>query len=182
MPIPEREAQILQMHAPLIVMTAQVCLGALPRQELDNVLVKLERMDQLLVAVIRRVLAGEREESLLNGLDEDDRVIVSAILLGIQDPATLPDPSQQADPVTAAPGLAAIIHAAAHGDVQALQIISEMAEQMTAAGGEMARTGGVMRKLVDGERDVDVLSEGMGAQGASLMKSLVEELGKLAGH
>ena len=182
MPIPEREAQILQMHAPLIVMTAQVCLGALPRQELDNVLAQLERMDQRLVAVIRRLLAGEREESLLNGLDEDDRVIVTAMLRGIQDPSTLPDPSQQADPVTAAPGLAAIIHAAAHGDVQALQIISEMAEQMTAAGGEMARTGGVMRKLVDGERDVDVLSEGMGAQGESLMKSLVEELGKLAGH
>lgn len=182
MPIPEREVQIIQMHAPLIVMTAQVCLGALPRQELDNVLAQLERMDQQLVAVIRRLLAGEREESLLNGLDQDDRVIVAAMLRGIQDPSTLPDPSQQADPVTAAPGLAAIIHAAAHGDVQALQIISEMAEQMTAAGGEMARTGGVMRKLVDGERDVDVLCEGMGAQGESLMKSLVDELANLAAH
>ena len=182
MPIPEREAQILQMHAPLIVMTAQVCLGALPRQQLDSVLLQLESMDTKLVAVIRRLLAGERDASVLNGLDEDDRVIVSAMLLGIQDPNTLPDPKQQADPVTAAPGLAAIIHAAAHGDVQALQVISQMAEQMTTAGGEMARTGGVMRKLVDGERDIDMLSEGMGTQGQSLMKSLVEELGKLAGH
>ncbi len=181
MSLPEREDQIISTHAPLIVLTAQVCLGAQPRQELDGILVKFERIGQTqLVSAIRRILSGERETSVLNGLDQDDQVIVSAMLRGIQDPRTLPDPTPQADPVTAAPGLAAIIHAAALGDVQALQIISAMAEQMTAAGGDMARTGGVIRKLIDGERDLDVLSAGMGAHGQSLMKSLVEELAKLS--
>lgn len=183
MSVPEREQQIIQMHAPLIVMTAQVCLGVLPRHELDSILNEIERFGQVhLVNAIRRLLDGDRDVSLINSLDEDDRVIVTAMLTGVQDPSSLPDPSKQADPVTAAPGLAALIHAAAHGDVQALQIVSAMAEQMTAAGGDMARIGGVMRKLIDGERDMDVLTEGMGAQGQSLMNSITEELAKLAGH
>ena len=80
MSLPEREQQIIQMHAPLVVMAAQVCLGAFPRQELDNVLAEVERMGQThLVNAIRRLLDGEREASLLNGLDEDDQVILGEL-------------------------------------------------------------------------------------------------------
>jgi hypothetical protein len=39
-----------------------------------------------------------------------------------------------------------------------------------------------MRRLVDGERNAELLCKGMGAQGESLVLSLLEELGKLEAH
>jgi hypothetical protein len=57
-----------------------------------------------------------------------------------------------------------------------------MAEQMTRAGGDLARLGGITKRLVDGERDPDRLCKGMGAQGESLVLSLLGELGKLERH
>jgi hypothetical protein len=82
----------------------------------------------------------------------------------------------------AAPGLAHMIHAAATGNVEALQLVANMAEQMTRVGGDMGRVGGIVRRLVDGERDPDVLCKGMTAQGESLVLSIIEELGKLELH
>jgi len=105
-----------------------------------------------------------------------------AILRGIQDPSTLPDPEATPDGSLATPGLAQMIHAARCGHVHALHLLGDMAEQMTAAGGDMARLGGIMKRLVDGERDADRLTKGMDAQGASLVVSLLEELAKLEAH
>ena len=48
-----------------------------------------------------------------------------------------------------------------------------------AAGGDFGRLGGVMKKLVDGERDIGKLAAGMGSQGLSLLNSIIEELAKL---
>jgi len=80
----------------------------------------------------------------------------------------------------AAPGLAQIIFAASRGDVQALQAISAMAEQMTAAHGDMARLGGNIKRLIDGERNADILCKGMGPSGEQLMLNLIDELNKLS--
>ena len=46
----------------------------------------------------------------------------------------------------------------------------------------MARLGGIMKRLVDGERDPEVLTKGMGAQGESLILSLLDELARLEAH
>jgi hypothetical protein len=61
-------------------------------------------------------------------------------------------------------------------------MLANMSEQMVRAGGDMAKLGGCMRKIVDGERDADKLTKGMSVQGQELVYSILTELGKLASH
>lgn len=153
------------------------------RPELNSILDQAEKQGWTsLVPRLRRVLEGERSTALLQGLDEEDTVILRSVLEGIQDPRSLPDPKQAGDATQAAPGLARMIHSASRGDSEALHWLSQMAEQMTRAGGDMARLGGIMKRLVDGEREPDTLCKGMGAQGESLVLSLLSELGRLEHH
>jgi len=178
-----RDQQIRVAHAGLIRLVVQATENQQARVELDPVLTHAEQGGWTdLVVRIRRVLKGERDSALLRGLDQEDTVILTAILAGIQNPATLPDPQDAADPTQAAPGLAQMIHAASRGDAQSLHWLSQMAEQMTRAGGDMARLGGITKRLVDGERNPETLCKGMGAQGESLVLSLLGELGKLERH
>lgn len=179
--IPERDQQIRQAHATLIHQVVKACQNQEAAVELESVLeVALQQGWNDLVNSIQLIVKGNRDASMLNALDEEDVVIVKSILDGLQNPATLPDINQQGDATMAAPGLAQIIHAAGTGDAQALQAISIMAEQMTAAPGDMARIGGNIKRLVDGERDADILCKGMGPSGEQLMLNLIEELNKLA--
>jgi hypothetical protein len=71
---------------------------------------------------------------------------------------------------------------AARGDVQGLQAIALMAEQMNAAGGEMAQVAAKFRALINGERDADQLTARMSNRSRSLILSILEELGKLDAH
>ena len=135
-----------------------------------------------LVAAIRRILDGSRDESLLKGLDEEDAVIAGAILQGLQDPTTLPKPDQQADATLAAPMLATLINDARRGDHNAVIMLGGMAEQMSAVGGDMANIGAILKNMIDGERDVDKLCDKVGPQGESLIVQILEELGKLEVH
>ncbi len=181
--LPEREQQIVQAHAALIVAVVEACQNPAARESLAPVLEAGEQHgQQVLVAAIRRVLAGEREPRVAAGLDADDTVVVTAILRGLQNPASLPDPEAQGDPAAAAPGLAHMIHAAAHGNAEALQMLGHMAEQMQGVGGDMARVGGILRRVLNGERDADRLGVGMSASGRSLVSSLLEELARLEAH
>ncbi len=183
--LPERDRQILQAHAQSINLVVQVSHNPARGAELEPVLRAAEQNGWgALVGAVRRILAGERELRALQAraLDEEDTVIIEGILRGLRDPASLPDPNAAADPAMAAPGLAAMIHAAARGDAQALDWLAHMAEQMSRAGGDMARLGGLMRRLVNGEREADALAHGMGAQGQQLVHALLEELGKLEVH
>jgi hypothetical protein len=181
MTLPEREQQIRMAHATLIHQVVRACQNSDQRAELDSILkVATQQGWDDLVNVIRLIVDGKRDDGLLNGLDEEDSVIVSSILSGLRDPSTLPDINQQGDPTQAAPGLAQMIHAASRGDAQALQAVSQMAEQMMQAPGDMARLGGNMKRLIDGERDADVLCKGMAASGEQLMLNLIDELNKLA--
>jgi len=181
MSIPEREQQIRMAHAALIHQVVKACHNSDERAELKSMLEMATQQGWAeLVAVIQKIVAGNREETLLNGLDEEDAAIIGGILAGLQNPASLPDPSQQGDPTQAAPGLAQMIHAASRGDAQALQAVSLMAEQMMQAPGDMAQLGGNMKRLIDGERDADLLCKGMGTSGEQLMLNLIEELNKMA--
>ncbi len=180
---PEKDEQIRRAHAGLIhrVVHEVANPGSVP--DLEQILKITEENEwTALVAAIRRILAGERELAALGPLDEEDRVIVESILRGIQNPDSLPDPRASADPAFAAPALAAMIHAARGGDVQALQMLGNMATQMLAAGGDMARIAGILRPLVEGERDSNRLSEKMSTQAAELVDAIVRELKRLETH
>lgn len=179
--LPEQSQQIRMAHAALINLVVATCQSADRQPELEHVLQAAQQNGwEALVRVIRQIVAGQREASLLEGLDEEDRVIVESILQGLQNPASLPDPDQEPDPSMAAPGLAHMIFAASRGDAQVLQALAMMAEQMTQTEGDMRLLGGRMKQIIDGERDPDVLCKGMGAMGTQLMLSILEELAKLS--
>ena len=162
----DRQQQIIQAHAGVIVQVVQSIANPQLMPHTEEILKVSEQNGWgELVAVIRRIISGERDESLLQGLDEEDSTIAAAILQGIQNPATLPDLNKPADASMAAPGLAHMIHQAATGNPQALEIISNMAEQMSQAGGDMKNLGGIIRKMINGERNPKELSKGMGVQG-----------------
>jgi len=178
--LPEHEEQIRMAHAEIINLVANVCHSGENKTQLESALnIAKSSGWEILVGRIRRIVAGERDESLLNGLDNEDTVIVRSILLGIQNPATLPDPNKKANPALAAPGLAHMIHAAASGNVEALQHLSFMAEQMIQTQGDMRQLGGIMRQLINGERDPEKLCKGMSGTGEQLLLNILDELNKM---
>ena len=119
---------------------------------------------------------------MLNGLDDEDSVIVHSILRGLQNPATLPDLTEGVDGAMAAPGIAAMVNGARRGNLETLQLLGSMAQQMLQAGGDMARLAGILRPLVQGERDADKLTAGMGIEGQKLVVAILDELAKLDTH
>ncbi len=181
---PSAQQQIIQMHASLIVLVVQVAQNPANKQQLDDILkVSADNGWTDLVRAINKIIAGDRSANLQQNLDAEDAVIIGAILRGIQNPATLPDPDgQSGDSTMAAPGIAHMIIQANSGNTQALTMLSSMAEQMTMAGGEMRHLGGIIKKLLDGERDLDILCRGMEASGISLVKSILSELTKSQAH
>jgi hypothetical protein len=180
---PNRQEQMLAVHGPFIRQVVEASQIAGREQELETLLSTAQQNGwQALVGALRRVLAGRRDSGVLHGLDEEDRVIAEAVMRGLQDPATLPKLDAKPDPAMAAPGLAGMIQAAGSGNVQALQIIADMAEQMSKAGGDMARVAAVIRPLINGERDPDKLCKGMSAQGEQLVLGVLAELGRADVH
>jgi hypothetical protein len=181
--LPARHQQIITMHAAFICQVVESALAGDRRGHLDELLRTAEQNGwTALVGAIRRILDGSRDPSVLRGLDEEDQVIVEAIMRGLQDPASLPDPNARPDPAMAASGLAGLIHAAASGNVEALKVVSDMAEQMSNAGGQMARLASVIRPLINGERHPDRLCKGMDGSTERLVVGILDELGKLASH
>ncbi len=178
--LPDKIEQIKQTHAPLIIQVVKACQNPQERPALQAMLdfATQQNWHELVIA-IDAILEGQREMNLINNLDEEDTVIVTAILQGLQNPQTLPTPAQ-ANPALAAPGIAHMIHAANKGDVAALQSLSMMAEQMTKAPGDMRILGGNVKRLIDGERDLDILCKGMTVSGEKLMVNLINELAAMA--
>ncbi|MCW8853574.1 MAG: hypothetical protein OQK76_08745 [Gammaproteobacteria bacterium] len=180
---PERQQQVLQVHAGLVVTIVKALNDPSLMPNVEQVLKISEENGWVqLVAAIRKIIKGDRDNSLLNGLDEEDGIIVDAILKGIQNPSTLPDPEQQADPAMAAPMLAQLIHDASRGDANALSMLGSMAEQMSNTQGDLARFSTLLKPLVDGERNTDMLCDKIGPQGESLVVSILAELAKLEAH
>lgn len=177
---PDLKEQILQSHAGLIHRVVMHCNNPGSVPDLDELLRQAEENGWTqLVTVIREIMNGQRDESVLFGLDDEDRTIVESILVGLRDPSTLPDLQADFDSSMAAPGIASLIHASRHGNAHALQIVAGMAKQMLAAGGDMSVLAGRIRPLVEGERDADKLGANMSAKGQELMVKILDELLKL---
>lgn len=103
MSISERDQQIRQTHAPLIQQVVKACLQVEERERLAPMLqMAREQGWHELVNRIESILQGQRDESLLLNLDDEDQVVIQSILQGLQNPETLPDASVQADPTVAA--------------------------------------------------------------------------------
>ncbi|MFV1973076.1 MAG: hypothetical protein ACC648_05090 [Thiohalobacterales bacterium] len=180
MTTPELDEQILQSHTGLIHRVVMHCNNPGSVPDIEQVLQQAEENEWArLVAVIRDIMSGNRDESILPGLDDEDKVIVESILRGLQDPSTLPELETDFDSEMAAPGIAGLVHAARNGNAQALQIIANMAKQMLQAGGDMGILAGRIRPLVEGERDADKLTENMTDKGQKLITDILEELLKL---
>ncbi|MGD8913766.1 MAG: hypothetical protein PVI97_05935 [Candidatus Thiodiazotropha sp.] len=177
----DKREQILAVHAAFI--NQVVTTGSNPDRinEFEQLMgIALENGWTELVGTIRQIFnQGRRDIELLNTLDEEDQVIIEAILLGLQAPSTLPDPNAKPDPAMAAPGLASMIHAAGSGNTQALQLIAEMADQMSKVGGPMARLAAVIRPLIDGERDPDLLCKRLDSNSEAMVLGILDELKQL---
>ena len=182
--IPEKDEQIIRSHAILIVTVVKVCQNPQLLPELEPMLLHAQNNGWgALVAAIRNILKGKRDPSLFAELDDEDTVIVDAILRGLQDPNTLPDLNAKPQADLAAPALANMIHAAGSGDAMALSMIATMAEQMTNTQGDMARLWGAISKMVNGdERDPDILCKNMSEKGEKLVLDILAELTKLSAH
>jgi len=179
----DRISQIRQVHAGFIHAVVAAAQRPELRAELEKTLKIAESNGWTdVVAAARSIVSGRRDSGLLARLDEEDLAIVTGILEGLQNPATLPDPKAQADAGQAAPGLAYMIHLAGRGRVEALEALAGMGDQMVEAGGDMAQLGARLRDLINGQRDADRLCEGMGEKGRALMGSILEELTKLESH
>jgi hypothetical protein len=181
--LPAKDQQIIEAHTGLIHRVVMGCQNRQRVPDLDDILKQAEQNGWLqLVAAIRKVLAGTRDATVLNGLDEEDSVIVQSILRGLQNPETLPDLTAGVNGAMAAPGIAAMVNGARRGNVETLQLLGTMAQQMLQAGGDMARLAGILRPLVQGERDADKLTEGMTADGQKLVVAILQELARLDTH
>lgn len=177
--LPERQQQIIAAHADFICKVVENCQHQQSPDELETLLQSAEESGwHNLARAVRKIVAGQRDLNTLHGLDEEDRVIAEAVMRGLQNPATLPDRNARPDPALAAPGLASMILAAARGNVQALTLISSMAEQMSRAGGALARVAAVIRPLINGERDPDILCKGMNSETERLVLDILDDLKK----
>ena len=175
-----RQQQIIAVHAAFITQVVQCLQSTERRTELEQLVKSAEDNGWAdLGSAIRRIASGRRDMELLNGLDEEDQTIAEAILRGLQDPSTLPDPNAPADPAQAAPGLAHMIHAAGSGNPQALQLIADMAEQMSKAGGSMARLAAAIRPMINGEREPEELCKKMDSKTEQLVLGILKELERL---
>ncbi len=181
--LPDRENQVLSVHATFIHTVVFALLDATKRPELETHLnTALSNGWDELVTAIRQIMYGKTDPSILGPLDDEDKVIVIAILRGLQNPDSLPPTPEQVDPSAAAPGIAALIQGASTGDVNALEMLGSMAGQMANAGGNMARMGASLKLILDGERDADKLSEGMDASGHQLIESILADLNQETIH
>ncbi|MEY2342220.1 hypothetical protein AB4090_08960 [Acidithiobacillus sp. IBUN Pt1247-S3] len=178
--LPAFREQVRRAHARLILQVVSACQNPDHRSALrESLRVASANGWESLVERLERILAGERDETLLLGLDDEDHVVVASVLRGLQDPSSLPSTENQADPSFAAPGIAGVVIAAQRGDTQALQWLGQMASQMQRAGGEMARLGACLGPLSQGKTDVERLSKGLGASTRSLLRQIVDEMHKL---
>ncbi|NOZ09866.1 MAG: hypothetical protein GXP09_02295 [Gammaproteobacteria bacterium] len=179
----ETRQQVRQTHAPFIHAVVSASQNPTLHKEIEGMLTHAEENGwAALVVAVRKILSGRHDEGVLAGLDDEDGVIVSCILDGIRNPATLPDATNTADGSQAAPGLAQMIHAARQGDTQSLQALALMGEQMASVGGDMARVASTFRTLIQGDPDVDTLTQGMETKGRNLLLAITEELGRLKTH
>ncbi len=180
MTLPDKKQQVRQVHAMLIVEVVKTCHNKDNLSKLRPVLqASREKGWANLVDAIEQILQGHTNSKLLQNLDEEDSIIIDAILQGLQNPSTLPNPQTPQDPKAAAPGLAHMIYAASQGQAQAIQALTITATQMRQAGGDMTRLSALLRPLLDGERDANKLCQNLSPLAEKLLLDILENLNKL---
>ena len=178
--LPEKTKQIAKVHAQLINSVVMACHNKAMIAQLEVVLKSSEKNGWFdLVKRIRKILSGSRHTKLLVGLDEEDAAIILAILVGLQDANALPKLEQKKEGIFAAPGLAKMIYAASNGDVSALSSLSDMATQLTAMPGDMRKLGVVLQPMINGERDLTILTQSMSEESRQLVENILLELEKI---
>lgn len=134
--VPDRKEQIRLIHGSFIRQVVETCQSRERKTDFETLLRTAgENGWTDLVRAVRKIAGGARGLEVFAGLDEEDQVIAEAILHGLQDPSTLPDPKARPDRTLAAPGLAHMIHGAATGNTQALMLIGNMAQQRATPAG-----------------------------------------------
>jgi hypothetical protein len=169
--------QIIQEHSELIHRVVMQCNspGTVPDMEL--VLQQAEDNDWIkLVAAIRVLIMGNRDRAMLDELDGEDRIIVDAMLRGIEDPKTLPLLQADFESHMTAPGIAGLMRAAMGGHAQAQQILITMTNSLIQDGGELGAMAGRLRPMIEGERDVDKLCANLSEQGKKMIADILHEL------
>ncbi len=172
--------EVLQAHASLIHRVVMHCNepGSVP--DLTAILQQAEDSDwKQLVTTIRSIISGNRDDSILQALDEEEAIIIGSILCGLEDPGTLPalQPDFQSSLTTT--GIANLIHASREGSAHSLNIIANLARQMLEIGDDFEIMAGHIRPMIEGERDLARLTENMTEKGQKMMVGILAELAKL---
>jgi len=131
-----------------------------------------------LVGAIRKIVEGERSLAAFEGLDDEDRRIVTLILRGLDDANELPDVAIAIEPRKAGLTIATLLLAMRSGSAQAAQSLSSMIEGMAGAGGDMTYVGRAVVDIAKGERDPERLCRNIGPTGSRIIQHVLEELGK----
>lgn len=169
--------QLLKLHASLLHEVVEACHDQGKQIELLNMLSEAEQNGwQKLCEAIRSILAGTRDESVMDGLDEEDVILIQAILIGIDNPETLPDANLEQQRDDAALGLASAIAAACQGDQKAMELIAHMEQTFQENPTEMGGIGNAIRKMVNGERSIVSLAEGLDTSSTKMIEHILEEL------
>lgn len=178
---PNIQEQLVREHASLIVETVRAVSNTETKAQLLKDLAVAEQNGWgNLVHAISQILNGVLEVDELGNLDPEDEVIVRAIIQGIADPDTLPNPADNQNPMLAPAGLAGIIAEAARGEENAMQMLAVMDGDLNQSSEpELVELGKTLKRLLIGERNLDSLTINMSERGRNLIQSVLDELKRL---
>lgn len=175
------QEQLVREHASLIFETVRAVGNKQAKEQLLKDLAVAEQNGWgNLVNAISKILNGVLDVEELGNLDPEDEIIVRAIIQGIADPDTLPNPSDNQNPMLAPAGLAGIIAEAARGEENAMQMLAVMDTDLSESSEpELVELGKTLKRLLIGERDLDSLTINMNDRSRTLIQSVLEELKRL---
>jgi CHAT domain len=131
-----------------------------------------------LAAVLGRILAGERDQQLLDGLDPIDTAIAGRALDALAGRVQLDPAGWQALAGPALPdklvGLAGMVVAAARGDQQAAAELEPVLANL-ATEANWAALAGVLRRVLAGERD-QALTQGLDETDTAVVAAVLDQL------
>jgi len=178
---PENEEEILRSHEGLIKRVIIHCNNPGSVPDLEQILQMAEQNDWTdLVAVIRDIISGRRDETLLSGLDDEERIIIEAILNGLkQGSVSISNVRANFESEHAGAGIASLIHASLSGDASAVDLFSNVTRQMSEDGGELAVLASRLQLMLGGERNEETLCQQMDEKNLQLIQNILSELRNL---
>lgn len=175
----------IKQWLPIIAATVAACQGnEEAKKELEPFLQQQEQTDDWrnLIAVIRRIMNGERDGNIIEGLDRIDAVIVMRILKALngdtesltanrQPPTVNNQPQEQQQGVTL-PQLIELVERAEGGDKElGGQLFTAFQQMARADDPGMSALGNVLLRIVIGERSPDL--SGLPNDVASMVRGML---------